>query len=119
MLASFSIFGYGCIIMYMSTLFSPLSSSLRIGVLRGGPSSEYDVSLKSGHEVLKHLSQTHKPLDIFISRNGTWHVQGIERSPERILKHVDVIFNALHGKFGEDGRVQEILDIKDPDWFDF
>ncbi len=86
-----------------------LSPSLRIGVLRGGPSAEYDVSLKTGANVLKHLSETHRPLDIFISRNGKWHMQGVERSPERILKQVDVIFNALHGAYGEDGGVQEVL----------
>ncbi len=87
-----------------------LSPSLRIGVLRGGPSPEYDVSLRTGGHVLEQLSETHQPIDIFISKNGTWHVQGIERNPERILNHVDVVFNALHGTFGEDGTVQDILD---------
>src|SRR4051812_28058000 len=86
-----------------------LPSSLRIGVLRGGPSPEYDASLKTGGHVLKYLNETHKPLDIFISKDGTWHVQGIERKPERILKQVDVVWNALHGLYGEDGGVQEIL----------
>ena len=87
-----------------------LSPSLRIGVLRGGPSSEYDVSLKTGANVLKHLSATHRPIDIFITKDGKWHMNGVERSPERILKNVDVIFNALHGSYGEDGGVQEVLD---------
>ncbi len=86
-----------------------LPSSLHIGVLRGGPSPEYDISLKSGANVLKHLSETHRPLDIFISRDGKWHMQGVEKSPERILKNVDVVFNALHGTYGEDGGVQEVL----------
>lgn len=86
-----------------------LPSSLRIGVLRGGPSKEYDVSLKSGANVLKHLSETHRPVDIFISKDGKWHVNGVEKSPERILKNVDVVFNALHGAYGEDGQVQEVL----------
>lgn len=88
---------------------NPLSKSLRIGVVRGGPSSEYDLSLQTGKEVLKHLSETHSPIDIFISRDGKWHIQGIERSPERILKTVDVVFNATHGTFGEDGTIQDIL----------
>lgn len=87
-----------------------LPPSLRIGVLRGGPSPEYDASIKTGGSVLKFLSETHKPLDIFISRDGVWHVQGLERSPERILNQVDVVWNALHGPYGEDGTVQEILD---------
>ena len=86
-----------------------LSPFLRIGVLRGGPSPEYDISLKSGAEVLRHLNETHKPVDIFVSRDNKWHIQGLERSPERILKQVDVVWNALHGAYGEDGRVQEVL----------
>src|SRR3989344_2432232 len=86
-----------------------LSPSLRIGVLRGGPSPEYDVSLKTGANVLKHLSETHNPIDVFISKDGKWHMNGMERSPERILKNLDVAFNALHGTYGEDGQVQEIL----------
>ncbi len=86
-----------------------LPTSLRIGVIRGGPSTEYDESLLTGEYVLSHLRETHKPLDIFISKDGTWHIQGIERTPDRILKYTDVIWNALHGSFGEDGGIQEIL----------
>jgi D-alanine-D-alanine ligase len=86
-----------------------LPSSLRIGVLRGGPSPEYDVSLKTGGHVLEQLSKTHQPFDIFISKDGTWHMHGIPRSPDRILKHLDVVWNGLHGAYGEDGTVQGIL----------
>ncbi len=86
-----------------------LPSSIHIGVLRGGPSPEYDLSLKTGANVLRHLSQTHKPIDIFVSKEGKWHMNGLERSPERILKNVDVVFNSIHGAYGEDGKVQEIL----------
>lgn len=87
-----------------------LPSTLRIGVIRGGPSSEYDVSLKSGANILKTLGETHRPIDIFISKDGTWHMQGIPRKPEKIFPHVDVIFNAMHGAFGEDGKLQKILE---------
>lgn len=86
-------------------------SKLRIGVLRGGPSSEYDISLKTGGHVLKHLSpDSYEVHDIFISRNGTWHMRGLETPPERVLRNVDVVFNALHGEYGEDGNVQRMLD---------
>ena len=82
---------------------------MRIGVLRGGPSSEYEVSLKTGANVLKALSETHRPLDIFISKDGKWHREGVERTPDHALLGVDVVFNALHGEYGEDGKVQQIL----------
>jgi D-alanine-D-alanine ligase len=94
----------------MTRLFETLPPSLRIGVLRGGPSPEYDLSLLSGQNVLKNLGETHNPVDIFISKDGVWHVNGVERSPERALRNLDVVWNALHGSFGEDGKVQEILE---------
>jgi D-alanine-D-alanine ligase len=94
----------------MSEMFSNLPKSLRIGVVRGGLSHEYDISLQSGGNVLKILSETHEPIDIFISRDGTWHVAGIPRRPEKILKNIDVVWNALHGEYGEDGQIQTIFD---------
>ncbi len=87
-----------------------LPNSLRIGVLRGGPSPKYSDSLQNGSFILENLSETHRPVDIFISSDGKWHVQGMERSPERILKNIDVVWNGLEGPFGEDGCVQGILD---------
>lgn len=81
-----------------------------VGVLRGGPSSEYDVSLKSGATVLKNMPEHYAPADIFIDKKGIWHSTGLERTPEQALKGVDVVFNALHGEYGEDGKVQRVLD---------
>ena len=82
----------------------------RVAVLRGGPSSEYEVSLKSGEAVLKNLPSKYEGIDVFISKEGVWHVHGIEKSPAEALKHVDVAFVALHGQYGEDGKVQRILE---------
>lgn len=82
----------------------------RVGVLRGGPSSEYDVSLKTGGSVLASLPAVYEPIDIFISKDGEWHYRGKSTTPERALRQIDVAFNALHGEFGEDGEVQRILD---------
>lgn len=84
---------------------------IRVAVLRGGPSSEYEVSLKTGETVLKHLdSSKYEAVDVFISKDGIWHLSGIEKSPAEALKHADVAFVALHGQFGEDGKVQRILE---------
>lgn len=88
-----------------------LSSKTRVGVLRGGPSREYDVSVKTGAHVLKHLPDaSYTPVDIFIDRDGVWHVNGIVETPAKVFKKADVFFNALHGEFGEDGTVQNIMD---------
>ncbi len=83
---------------------------IRVAVLRGGPSSEYEVSLKSGETVLKNLPAKYEPIDVFISKNGVWHVAGVEKKPAEALKHADVAFVALHGQYGEDGKVQRILE---------
>lgn len=85
-------------------------SKIRVGVLRGGPSSEYEVSLKTGHTILQSLQDQYEPHDIFIDRTGAWHHGGVAIQPPEALKRVDVIFNALHGEYGEDGKVQRLLE---------
>jgi len=85
----------------------------KVGVLRGGPSSEYDVSLKTGKSVMDSLAtkaDKYEIFDIFIDKEGTWHYLGLPIKPEKVFKKVDVIFNALHGAYGEDGTVQKLLD---------
>lgn len=89
------------------------ASKKRVGVVRGGPSSEYDVSLKSGGNVLKQLTKFHekyKTHDILIDKKGHWHMDGVEYTPEQIFKSIDVLVNALHGQYGEDGKLQQLLD---------
>lgn len=84
---------------------------LRVGVLRGGPSSEYEVSLKSGAHVLEHLPEDkYIPIDIFISKSGEWHIGGVPISVSDVAVRTDLVWIALHGTYGEDGKVQRILD---------
>ncbi|MES2931027.1 MAG: ATP-grasp domain-containing protein [Patescibacteria group bacterium] len=88
---------------------------INVGVVRGGISSEYSVSLNTGGNVLAHLrsdklKDTYKAVDMLIDTDGVWHMNGIPADREKISRHVDVIFNALHGDFGEDGGIQKILD---------
>lgn len=83
----------------------------RVGVLRGGPSPEYDVSLKTGQSVLQALSpEKYEVKDILIDKGGAWHLRGLGTEPVRVLDQVDVVFNALHGAYGEDGTLQRFLD---------
>jgi len=82
-----------------------------VGILRGGPSSEYNLSLKTGAAMLSALPEdkydTH---DIFIDKSGMWHLRGTPADPARALSQIDVVLNALHGGAGEDGTVQRILE---------
>ena len=85
-------------------------NSIRVGVLRGGPSLEHEVSLKTGESVLRNLPAKYSTKDIFISKEGEWHLDGKSAHHDRIFRQIDVVFNALHGEYGEDGKVQQLLE---------
>ncbi|MFQ5541457.1 MAG: D-alanine--D-alanine ligase [Candidatus Binatia bacterium] len=75
----------------------------RIGVIVGGLSLERKVSLVTGREVVKALRRRgYQVVSIDAKRN----------LPLRLRRHrVEVVFNALHGKIGEDGCVQGLLEV--------
>lgn len=80
-------------------------------MIRGGPSNEYGVSLKTGAAVLANLPlEKYELRDILIDRAGNWHMHGIPITPHEALTHLDVAFNALHGNYGEDGKIQHIFE---------
>lgn len=89
---------------------------IRVGVLRGGISDEFEVSIKTGGNVLAQLPKDkYEGVDILITRDGTWHVGGVPKTLDDLDLHIDVAFNALHGEYGEDGKVSRILeDLKIP-----
>ncbi len=89
---------------------APLSQKKRVGVVRGGPSAEYDVSLKTGARVLSLTIPGIEWKDILIDKHGMWYLNGVAQKPSTIFRNIDGIFNALHGTYGEDGSIQEILD---------
>ncbi|OHA83941.1 MAG: hypothetical protein A2408_04230 [Candidatus Yonathbacteria bacterium RIFOXYC1_FULL_52_10] len=83
----------------------------RVAVLRGGVSDEYDVSLQTGATVLESLLRRgYSTSDVLITKDGTWHIDGYPTSLEKIVRRTDVIWNALHGAYGEDGKVQQLLE---------
>lgn len=85
-------------------------SKIRVGVLRGGASPEYEKSLKTGGSILSHLpEEKYKPVDMLITKDGIWHIHGLPATKSRVKEAVDVIFNALHGTYGIDGHVHNIL----------
>ncbi len=84
---------------------------IRVALLVGGPSLEHEVSLASGRLVHAHLDTAkYDVIPVVISRAGDWSVD-----PSHLPGTVDVAFIALHGEYGEDGVVQELLrDMKVP-----
>ena len=82
-----------------------------IGILRGGTSNEYNLSLKTGASMLACLpEERYETRDIFIGRDGMWHLRGLPVEAPRALAQIDVVLNGLHGGAGEDGTVQRLLD---------
>lgn len=76
---------------------------MRIAVLRGGKSAEREVSLKSGAQVAKALrAQGHDVAEVDLDAD-TWDVLRDGR--------FECVFNALHGRLGEDGTVQGMLEL--------
>ncbi|WP_102110483.1 D-alanine--D-alanine ligase [Oceaniglobus roseus] len=74
----------------------------KVLVLMGGPSAEREVSLSSGHECAAAL------------RDEGFEVVCVDAGPDlpaRLAEHAPcVVFNALHGRWGEDGCVQGLLE---------
>jgi D-alanine-D-alanine ligase len=85
-------------------MFSPEElKKKRIGVLMGGLSAEREVSLVSGQAILEAL------LGLGYEAAG---IEGDEKLPERLGKgRIDVAFIGLHGRLGEDGAVQGLLEM--------
>jgi D-alanine-D-alanine ligase len=81
----------------------PKRTRNHVAVLKGGLSAERDVSLNSGAAVGEALLQEgYTVTEIDVDRDLAGKLQ--ELGP-------DVCFNALHGKFGEDGCVQGVLEL--------
>ncbi|TDE11850.1 D-alanine--(R)-lactate ligase [Jiangella asiatica] len=111
---------------------------LRIAVIFGGCSEEHPISVKSAQEVAKNLdSDKYEPFYIGITKSGAWKLcdgpdtnweNGSCRpavlSPDRsapgllVLEHgkyetisLDLVLPVLHGKLGEDGAIQGLLEL--------
>jgi D-alanine-D-alanine ligase len=76
---------------------------MKITVLYGGPSAEREVSLVSGRAVIDGLRSAGH--DVFPSDISPTDLSGLDHP-------TDVIFPVLHGAFGEDGQLQEILEAR-------
>jgi len=77
--------------------------SLRVGILMGGPSEEREVSMSTGKAVSVACSQMGYLVEDFTFR----------KDYKKYLKQMrsqDIVFNALHGGIGENGKIQAWMD---------
>ena len=80
-------------------------SSKHVAVLTGGWSSEREVSLVSGAMCASALEEAgYRVSQIEVTRDLRALLDALEPQP-------DVVFNSLHGRFGEDGTIQAVLNI--------
>lgn len=78
---------------------------MKIGVIMGGISSEREVSLNSGKEIVKYFNkEKYDVVPIVIDKKDDIIAKA---------KDIDFAFIALHGKFGEDGIIQAVLETMD------
>lgn len=110
---------------------------LKIGILFGGCSEEHGVSLKSAREVAKSLdTEKYEPFYVGITKDGAWKLcdgpdenwensgRSVVLSPDRSVHGLtvleggiyqtiglDLVIPVLHGKLGEDGAIQGLLEI--------
>ncbi|GAA0704678.1 D-alanine--D-alanine ligase [Paraclostridium ghonii] len=79
---------------------------MKIAVIMGGISSEREVSLKSGEEVFNNIDRNrYEAVKIVLNDKKDIFT--------KLTDDIDFAFLALHGKFGEDGCVQSILEAMD------
>ncbi|MFN0205398.1 MAG: D-alanine--D-alanine ligase [Planctomycetota bacterium] len=92
-------------------------TALRVAVVMGGTSAEREVSLRSGTAVMSALDPNcYEAIACIGEPDGTWTLAGECVAPEELgaaLKRrgAGVVFIALHGPGGEDGKLQSLFDI--------
>jgi D-alanine-D-alanine ligase len=107
-------------------------TKLRVGVILGGMSSEKEISLESGRNIYFNLDpQKYEGVPIFLDSNGGFWViplqllvqnttvditERLEREATRIPYEemgsvADFVYIGLHGKYGEDGCLQGLLEL--------
>ena len=108
------------------------TGKMRVGVIMGGISSEKEVSLESGRNIFSKIDRKeYEPLPIFMDsrgllweipikllmRNSTGDVEAdLETEARRLFYEdlkgaVDFVYIGLHGKYGEDGCLQGVLEL--------
>lgn len=90
-----------------------MKKSLHILLLYGGQSSEHDVSVTTAEHFFQNYTgkYVHALEKIFITKEGKWMKENQEISISAALEKADLVIPILHGQYGEDGRIQGLLEM--------
>lgn len=117
--------------MRFGEIYDGLFRKIKLAIVVGGMSSEHDVSLMSGKSVLEKIDKDKYEIKVvYIQKNGNvYEYVGNYEELENMkmvdlearinildaIKDAEIVFPVLHGKYGEDGCIQGILEtIKRP-----
>ena len=78
---------------------------IRVAVLLGGISNEREISLKSGKQIMKHLDRKRYRVTAYDPKTQLMRLMKDAKAGK-----INVAFNALHGRGGEDGSIQGLLE---------
>lgn len=94
---------------YASSFNDMFASRTRIGVIRGGKTPEFELSLKTGAEILKRLQNKYQysVVDILVNKDGIWHANGKEINEKFLGDYIDLAWIAVHG---DNGSIQHHLE---------
>jgi len=113
-------------------LESQNETKLRVGIIMAGLSSEKEVSLESGRNIFSKIDRRkYSPIPIFMDSDAAlWEIplkllmrnctrdveedlaeEAVRVPYEELKTRVDLVFLALHGKYGEDGCMQGLLEL--------
>lgn len=81
---------------------------ISVAVLLGGVSNEREISLKSGKQIVKNLDRKRYRVSTYDPKTQLMHL-----IKDAEAGKIDVAFNALHGRGGEDGSIQGLLEWLD------
>lgn len=112
---------------------------INVAILMGGKSPEHEISILSGQQVVNNLNyKKYNVLPVLISKTGSWQLTSKDNitslnNPIKLMgtqkeikltnkkeinkinsmkdNKVNVIFIAMHGPYGEDGTIQEMLEL--------
>lgn len=113
--------------MNFKEIYEGINRKIRIAVIAGGMSSEHDISLISATSILEKIDKEKYDIKvIYIKKNSNIYEYigktedlsklnnsdlKLKNTLEEEIKDIDVVFPVLHGKYGEDGCIQGVLEM--------